>query len=426
MSSRACRLISIRRSAAAQSALETPQGQLASSFTAITGNANDTFVSMANQFDPAYAAGRFQDALARMYFIERNPALLTVVQATCTGLAGVPIPVNALAQAEDGNLYICTEAGTIAQSGSIVLSFACTNPGPTACPADTLNRIFQAIPGWDSVTNLTDGVLGNDVESRQDFETRRKASVAQNSLGSVPSVRGAVLNVAGVLDAYVTENPFAEPTTIGGQLLVPNSLYVAAVGGAALDVATAIWKKAPGCNYNGNTTVTVRDQSPGLSPPFPEYPVTFLIPPSLDVIFAINLLNNSLVPSDAVTQIQQALMAAFAGADGLPRARIGSTILSRFYPPIVALGSWAQILSVTIGSRNTAAAQVTGSIAGQTLTVTAVQEGPIAIGQTLDDARALSCRAQRSSRAPATCGRSARRRTLRPKRSMASRRTRRR
>jgi hypothetical protein len=243
------------------------------------------------------------------------------------------------------------------------------------------------IPGWDSITNLSDGVLGNDVESREDFEARRRASVAQNSLGSVPSVRGAVLNVPGVLDAFVTENPFAEPTTIGGELLVPNSLYVAAVGGDALAVATAIWsKKAPGCNYNGNTTVVVQDQGPGLSPPFPEYPVTFLIPPALDIVFAVNLLNNALVPSDAVTQIQQAIISAFAGADGLPRARIGSTILaSRFYPPIVKLGSWAQILSVTIGSRNAPAAQVSGSIAGNTLTITGTQSGALAIGQTLDD-----------------------------------------
>jgi hypothetical protein len=98
-------------------ALETPQGQLASSMTAITGNANDTFVNLANQFDPAFAAGRFQDALGRIYFIERNSALPTVVQATCTGLAGVPIPVGALARAQDDNIYVCTEAGTIPQSG---------------------------------------------------------------------------------------------------------------------------------------------------------------------------------------------------------------------------------------------------------------------------------------------------------------------
>jgi hypothetical protein len=346
---------------------------------------------LANQFDPAYAADHFQDDIGRIYFIERNPALPTAVQATCTGLAGVPIPVGALARAADDSIYVCTEAGTIPQSGSIALSFECTNTGPIPCPAGTLNRIYKAIPGWDSITNLTDGVLGTDVESREAFEERRQASVAQNSLGSVPSVRGAVLSVPGVLDAYVTENSFAEQVTIGGQILVPNSLYVAAVGGAALDVATAIWsKKAPGCNYNGNSTVVVRDQSAGLTPPYPSYPVTFLIPPSLDVVFAINLLNNPLLPSDAVTQIQQAIIQAFAGADGLPRARIGSTLLaSRYYPPIVKLGSWAQILSVTIGSRNAPVAQVAGSIVGNTLATTGTQTGALAIGQTLDDASGL-------------------------------------
>ncbi len=54
-----------------------------------------------------------QDAIARIYFLERNPAEPTTVQALCTGLAGVEIPVGALAVAEDGNQYICTQAGTI-------------------------------------------------------------------------------------------------------------------------------------------------------------------------------------------------------------------------------------------------------------------------------------------------------------------------
>ena len=79
-----------------------------------------------------------------------------------------------------------------------------------------------------------------------------------------------MLNVAGVLDAYVTENPSATPATIGGVTLVANSLYVAVTGGTAIDVATAIWsKKAPGCAYNGNTTVVVQDTSSGYSPPYP-------------------------------------------------------------------------------------------------------------------------------------------------------------
>ena len=40
--------------------LNTPQGQLATSESAIIAAANDTFVSITNQVDPAFAAGRMR------------------------------------------------------------------------------------------------------------------------------------------------------------------------------------------------------------------------------------------------------------------------------------------------------------------------------------------------------------------------------
>lgn len=370
--------------------LSTPQGQLASSEAAIIGQANNTFVRMTNEFDPAFASGRMQDAIGRIYFIERNPAEPTVVQALCVGGQGVVIPPGSLAEAQDGNIYTCTD-GTgplgIPAGGSVLLTFACNAVGPIACPEGSLNRIFRAIPGWDSITNPADGVLGNAVESRAEFEVRRAASVALNSRGSLPSVLGAVLNVPGVLDAYVTENVSNSTVTIGGATLVPHSLYVAAVGGAQADVAEAIWsKKAPGCNYNGNTTVTVQDTNSGYVAPFPSYQVTYEIPPALPILFAVRLATNLQVPSDAVAQVQAAIMAAFAGADGGARARIGSTIFaSRFYAPVAALGPWVQIISILIGSTNTASAAFVGSIAGTTLTVASVTSGTIAVGQTISD-----------------------------------------
>lgn len=366
--------------------LSTPQGQVASSTTAIIGQANDTFLYQSTQTDPAYAEGRWQDAIARIYFIERNPAEPTVVQAKCTGGAGVVIPVGALAKSADGNIYTCTEAGVIAGTGFITLPFACNIPGPITCPAGSLNQIYQAINGWDSVTNEADGVIGNNVESRADFEARRAASVALNSRGSLPSVLGAVLDISGVLDAYVTENVVASPVVIGGATVAGKSIYVSVVGGDLDEVAKAIWsKKAPGCGYNGNTTRTVYDDNSGYTAPYPSYQVTFEVPPGLPIMFAVNILNSALVPSDAVLLIQNAIIAAFAGADGGPRARIGSTILAtRFITPIAALG-WAQIISLQIGSRNTSAARFSGTIAGTTLTVGAVITGTIAIGQTISD-----------------------------------------
>lgn len=370
--------------------LETPQGQLASSMTAIIGNVNDTFLWYTQQADPAYASGRMQDALARIYFIERLGAEPTVVTATCVGLSGVVIPQGSVAVAADGNLYTCTDGGTIPIGGSIDLQFACNTLGPIQCPAGTLNSIYRSINGWDSISNAENGTIGRDTESRSQFEERRFLSVANNSLGALPSIQGAVLLVPNVLDAYVTENFTSAPLTIGGYTLAAKSVYVAAVGGTNDAVAKAIWtKKAPGCAYNGNTTVTVFDTD-NYNPPYPSYDVKFERPASIPIIFAVSIVDSAQVPADAATQVQNTIINAFAGGDGGPRARIGSTIYaSRFYGPVSALGAWAQIIAIDVGSQNTSAAEITGTIddgaggVGNELTVISTVSGAVATGQTI-------------------------------------------
>ncbi|HEX2753711.1 MAG TPA: baseplate J/gp47 family protein [Alphaproteobacteria bacterium] len=369
-------------------ALDTPQGQLASSEAAVIDDVNQAFLYLTQQFDPAYSSGRYQDGIGRIYFIERNPAQPTVVQAVCTGLAGVVIPAGSIALAADGNQYISTQDGTIPVGGSITLSFECAVVGPIACPAGSLNQVYRSIPGWDSINNIADGVMGNNVESRAAFEARRSASVAVNSIGSLPSVLGAVLTVPNVIDAYVTENNTNSIQTIGGVSLYANSLYVAVVGGQSDQVARAIWtRKAPGCAYTGNTTVTVLDTSPQYSPPYPAYSVVFQIPNPLPILFSVNIANSSLVPADAATQIQNAIVSAFSGGDGRSRAKIGALLFaSRFYSAVQVLGPWAQIVSLKVGSTNTAACTFSGSVAATTLTVVSVASGALAIGQTISDA----------------------------------------
>lgn len=331
--------------------LKTPQGQLASSTTAIIGAKNDDILEVVNGVDPDTAAGRFQDAIGRIYFIDRNPAEPTAVTATCSGLVNTPIPVGAKAQSvTDGNIYLCTQAGVIPASGSIDLPFACAVTGPIACPAGSL-KIYQQIPGCDSITNAADGVIGSDVETRADFENRRRQSVAANSKGSVPSVRGAVLSVANVLDAYVVDNGLPTDTVIGGVTVGKNSLYVCVAGGASQDIANAIWsKKGPGCNYTGSTSITVYDTD-GYTAPYPQYTVKFDIATGLPILYAVQIANVPGLPSDIVTQAQNAIIKAFTGADGGQRARIGRTIYaSRYYAGIEAINPNVELISVLIGT----------------------------------------------------------------------------
>jgi len=365
-------------------ALNTPQGQLASSTAAVISNTYALFVYFTNQVDPAYASGRMQDAIARIYFLSRLPSEPTTIQLLCVGSQGTDIPLNTLVVDGEGNLYGCTEDTTLPSGGSATINFAALVPGPTAVPATV--TIYQTILGWDTAT-VAGGVVGQDVETRQQFEARRALSVAKNALGTLPSILGAVLSVPGVLDAYVTDNSTGSPVTVGGYTLAANSLYVAVSGGEAAAVAQAIWsKKPPGCAYNGNTTVTVQDTNSGYSAPLPSYTVSFETPAPLPILFSVEIVGSPQVPSDAVSQVQQAIISAFQGNYvPTPRARIGSNIYaSQYAGPVAALGNWALILTpVTVGSGNTPGATVVGIIVGTTLTVTAVDTGTLVLGQTV-------------------------------------------
>jgi hypothetical protein len=370
----------------------TPQGQLAASNTAAIGQANDSFAFVSSMMDPAYSMGRWQDGIARIYFLTRIPAAPTVLEVICGGANGVPIPAGvggATIQDENNNIYTCITAGNIPFSGTITLQFAANIPGPLAVPSSI--SIYVAIPQWDTVA-VASGVVGNSTETRAAFETRRQQSVAINSQGMVASIQGNVLAVPGVLDAYAIENTLGTTATIGtgnaAYTLAAHSILVSATGGLSSAVAMAIFqKKAPGCAYNGNTTVSVQDPNPVYGGAGPTYSTKFEIPPSLPILFAVTFSASSSIPSNVAVLVQQALLNAFAGGDGGPRARIAGTILAiRFVAPIVALGAWAasNLLSLTLGSANTATASFTGVIAGNALT-TSAPTGTIAIGQTVTD-----------------------------------------
>lgn len=344
-------------------ALNTPQGQIASSDSAIISDKNAQIATIVAQVDPAVAAGRMQDAIGRIYFIDRKPAVPTSVIATCFGGTGTVIPVGALARALDGTVYQCVQAGTIPATGSIDLAFEAVQAGPIALAANQLTQIYTAIPGWDSITNSAPGATGADVESRADFEFRRRQSVAINGLNTVQAVYANVFAVDDVLDVYAVDNPLGTSAVVGGVTLAAHSLYVAVVGGAIADVANAIWKhKPPGCDYNGSTTYTVEDMN--YDQPRPQYPVKWTTPTAVPIKYAVQIASNPSLPSDIVAQTKAAIINAFNGADGGSRARVGATIFaSRYYAPISNISPYVNILSLLLGKNVTpASASVTMNI----------------------------------------------------------------
>ena len=331
-------------------ALETPQGQLASSLSAIIADKDAQIAWIANQVDPKYADGDFQDGIARIYFLTRKPALPTVVTVTLTGLNGTVVPAGMLAQDATLNTYVNTGDATIGGGGSVTATFENIATGPIPCLAGTLNRVYQAISGWDAITNPTDGVIGRPVETRAEFEYRRQNSVAQNAHGTLDSIKGAVFSVDTVQDVYAIQNS-TNATILSGPTeypLIEHSIYVAVVGGIDSDVASAIYtKKDVGCDMNGNTTITVQDLS--YTPPYPEYAIKFNRPDPLAITFTFQVASNPRLPVDIADRIKASVMARFSGLDGTYRERIGGRILaSRYYSAVATLSPYAQIVSILL------------------------------------------------------------------------------
>lgn len=339
-------------------ALETPQGQLATSEAAIIVDMQAKFALLVNQINPDTADGFMQDAIARIYFLTRNPGLPTTVQIVCLGGQGVPIPLGMRVQDTSGNQYVCVQAGSIGSDGTITLSFECTVLGPTPCPANTVTTIVGPAPsGLDTINNPSAGAVGANVESRSAFEFRRSQSVALNAHGSISSIGAAVFDVPDVIDVLALEN-FTNATVtsaIGGQPnptafpLVAHSSYIAVVGGASQDIGNAIFsKKNDGSNMNGNTSVTIADESVGA--PFPTYSYTYNIPSNLAFKVAVQIQSSASLPANIIALTQAAVVASFIGADGSARVRTGGLVLAgKFYAPVSAIGPSVNVVQILIG-----------------------------------------------------------------------------
>lgn len=331
----------------------TPQGYLAQEQTTSIVDQNAAIAYILNNIDPAYASGRMQDAIMRIYFLQRQGATYTVVTAQCTGIVGGTLPKGSQAKDDAGYIYSSTADAKFGTDGLATVQFKCLTAGAISCGVGELSTIAVSVPTWDAVTNLTAGVVGDVVEGRLFAEKRRQQSVAKNSRAETSSIVAAIGDLDGVIDVWGVDN-YTDETVLYGETdypLVQNSVYVAVVGGDQTEIANVIWaKKSPGCNMNGNTTVTVLDETIK-SGTKPVYNIKFNIPTNTNIKFAIELTNNPNLPSDIIAQTKAAIINAFNG--GYPdkdRERIAGTIYaSRYLAPVFAIGSYVDIIDLFVG-----------------------------------------------------------------------------
>jgi len=325
--------------------LETPQGQLASSLTATIGDCYDKIIWLFNQMNPDVNDGVYQESIGRIYYINRRPATSTTVICTCSGAYGIAIPSGHLIKDSSGNTYTAVTGGIILSGGAINLQYKNILTGPIPALAGSVTIIQKTVLGLDSVINAADGILGENAESRAEFEFRRKESVALNGRGSLGTIYANVFAVPDVTDIYAYENNTNTIQVVGSSSfhVAPHSIYLAVQGGADSAVGQAIWKsKDVGADYNGNTTVTITDTE-NYAYPYPTYTVKFQRPAQVAVKIAVSIVDSPAVPVDAVANIKTAITSA-------EPSRIGQEVVAgQFFAAVQGVSPYIQILSILIG-----------------------------------------------------------------------------
>lgn len=219
-----------------------------------------------NGIDRDNAEGRLLDNCGALTGSPRDPARKSVVVMSLNLNAGFSQPagvmmVNVLGSSE--RWVNRDPVATVGADASYEATFESVNYGPIAANAGTLTQITNPITGWNSATNPEDAELGALEEEDDDYRQRQDDELTSAGSSTVDAIRVDLLDVKGVLQAYVFENT-SLITDVNG---VPGKAIECVVydgvvpASSNTEIAQAIWDSKPsGCETHGSTTAFAIDK----------------------------------------------------------------------------------------------------------------------------------------------------------------------
>ena len=328
----------------------SPMGQVLDLIVAEIEAKNSEIAFLANMINPNSARGKFLDALAALYGIDRKISEPTIVTATVRGLRGTFIPYGVIAQDSNGHQFRHAAAGgvTIGASGTADTPFEAIEHGALEVAAGSLNRIVTIIAGWDSITNSAAGAVGRDEESDAELRQRMAESYAINATGYVEAIQSNLAELDGVIDVAVLENPTSAPVTKFGVSVDPHSICVSIVGGDDEAIAETIYRrKDAGCGTTGNYVVSYTDTA--YKDAVYEYQIIRPATTSLKVkveFFA------TAMTDEAIQTVQQTVVNDILGLGSNDRVGLASVLYaSRFYSVVQGVVTTpVKLISIALGS----------------------------------------------------------------------------
>lgn len=238
---------------------ETPQAQLVGALAIAFSRIDRQMIDLFNGMSIFTAVGAQLDALTGLFGVFRRPGARSTAAVTFTGTADTEVPSNTRLRSSEDAIFRTVEAATIPSGSTTVdVEAESINIGAFNVDANTINTIVSATPGIVSVTNAADGTEGTFMETDNQLRNRFVRVRAFNSIGSVDSIQGRVLQVEGVDHCVVIDNPTASEINVGTTAIAPYSILTVVQGGEDNSVASAILASKPaGSPTVGTTSATV-------------------------------------------------------------------------------------------------------------------------------------------------------------------------
>ena len=249
---------------------ETQDGQFTNILAQLFSDNRELIRDVYNSFNPDNCSGTVQDTRYALNYIERKQGTFTIQNievtvnqpVTLQGLDGNYNNVEATSYTvsdNSGQLWFLidtfnpVEGATYPHTYS--LPFRSQNYGSYTPTINTITNQVTIVIGVTSVTNsAAPTTLGENQETDVEFKIRRSRSTALHGQNNLDALQAAILNLQGVSDCYVHNNPENSTDATG---TAANTVWVIVDGGANSDIGAAIYQYSCGKPTRGNTSVNM-------------------------------------------------------------------------------------------------------------------------------------------------------------------------
>lgn len=235
---------------------DSQDGQFLGIIAQAITDANAAAVACYNSFSPATGQGNGLSSNVKLNGITRRIPTPSTVDVLLGGNAGTVITNGIVADA-DGNNWMLPASVTIPLAGQITVTATAEKPGALLAPTGTITKIKTPVYGWQTVTNTSDAVPGNPVETDAALRARQAISVAVPSQTIFEGIVGSVANLPGVTRIRGYEN---DTDTTDANGIPGHSIAIIVEGGDAQAIAQTIAnKKTPGTGTYGDLSFPIID-----------------------------------------------------------------------------------------------------------------------------------------------------------------------